>query len=104
MSIKKKYLKSRPVCKVTFKVPKEIADNAKSFHVVGEFNDWDERATPMTNQKNGAFSVTVDLDLDREYQFRYVRDDKIWENDDDADRYEHTSFGNCENSVIVTKK
>jgi hypothetical protein len=40
MSIKKQFLKSKPVCKVTFRVPEEIGNSAKTAHVVGDFNDW----------------------------------------------------------------
>lgn len=40
MSIKKQFLKSKPVCKVTFRVPEKIGNSAQTAHVVGEFNDW----------------------------------------------------------------
>ena len=101
MAIRKQYLKSRPVCKVTFRVSKEMADGARSINLVGDFNDWAKRSTPMKKHKNGCFSVAVDFDVDREYQFRYVRDNEIWKNEEDADRYEYSRFGDCENSVIV---
>ena len=37
MAIKKQYLKSKPVCKVTFSVP---AKEATKVAVVGDFNEW----------------------------------------------------------------
>ena len=40
MAIKKQYLKSKPVCKVTFSVP---AEEAKKVAVVGTFNEWNEK-------------------------------------------------------------
>ena len=40
MSISKKFLKSKPVCKVTFTVGKEMADGAESVALLGEFNNW----------------------------------------------------------------
>ncbi len=101
MSIEKKYLKTRPVCKVTFKVPAEMAPNAKSVSLVGEFNNWDVTATPMTRLKNGTFKVTLDLENGHEYQFRYLIDEREWENDGDADKFISTPYGNSENSVIV---
>ncbi len=101
MSIQKKYLKTRPICKVTFRVPAEVAPNAKSVSLVGEFNNWDESATPMTRLKNGSFKVTLDLENDHEYQFRYLLNEKEWENDADADKFVSTPYGNSENSVIV---
>lgn len=101
MSIKKQYLKSKPICKVTFRMPKEAANSAEKAHVVGEFNNWDVHATPMKKLKNGAFTVTVDLEQEREYQFRYLVDETKWENDWHADKYVPTSYGDSDNSVVV---
>ncbi|MFZ7127785.1 MAG: isoamylase early set domain-containing protein [Desulfobacterales bacterium] len=101
MSIKKQYLKSRPVCKVTFKIPENLANSAQSAHVVGDFNNWSISEHPMKRQKNGAFSMTIDLEKGREYQFRYLLDSEVWENDPEADRYVPTPFGNSDNSVLI---
>ena len=101
MIIKKQYLKSRPVCKVTFGLPEEAAESIVTAHIVGEFNDWDTKATPMKKLKNGAFTVTIDLEQGREYQFRYLVDETQWENALNADRYAPTPYGDGYNSVIV---
>ena len=102
MSIKKQYLKSRPVCKVTFRIQKEANNGAKKIHVVGEFNKWNKDTIPMKSYKNGSFSASIDLDLNRKYQFRYLIDGVSWRNDLEADTYVHCSYGNCENSVVIT--
>jgi len=39
VSIKKQFLKRKPVCKVTFRIPEEIWNSAKTANVVGEFNN-----------------------------------------------------------------
>jgi 1,4-alpha-glucan branching enzyme len=101
MSIKKQYLKSKPVCKVTFRLPSKAAKKANSVHVVGEFNDWNKQATPMKRLKNGEHVATMDLETGREYQFRYLIDENIWENDWDADKYIPSLYGGCENSIVV---
>ena len=101
MSIKKKFLKSKSMYKVTFRVPKEIGDTAQAAHVVGEFNGWDDRATPMKKLKSGAFSTDLDLEQGREYQFRYLLDENNWLNDSDADKFVATPYGDSKNSVIV---
>ena len=101
MSIKKQYLKSKPVCKVTFRLPGEAAASAESANIVGEFNDWNIYATAMKRLKNGSFVVTLDLEPNREYQFRYLLDDEIWENDGEADKYISNPYGDSENSVVV---
>ena len=101
MSIKKQYLKSKPVCKVTFRLPGEAAGSAESATIVGEFNDWNIYATPMKRLKNGSFTLTIDLEPNREYQFRYLLDDEIWENDGEADKYVSHPYGDGENSVVI---
>jgi len=101
MSIKKQYLKTKPMCKVTFRISEEMGNSAGTAHVVGEFNNWDSYSTPMKKLKKGAFTATLDLEKGREYQFRYLLDHKTWENDDSADRFVPTPFGDGENSVIA---
>jgi len=101
MSIIKKYLKKKPVCKVTFKVPKEMTGPVNTVHLVGDFNNWDTQATPMKKLKNGDFTATVDLDLYKEYEFRYLKDKKEWGNDSEADKHVPTPFGDSDNSVII---
>ena len=100
MSIRKQFLKSKPVCKVTFKIPDIVSNDAENAHVVGEFNDWSTSATPMKRLKNGAFTATVDLAPNRSYQFRYLLGQSRWENDPEADGYLPTPYGDSQNSVI----
>ena len=101
MSIKKHFLKSKPVCKVMFRIPEEIGNSVQTAHVVGEFNDWNALATPMKKLKTGAFTTRLDLEQGREYQFRYLLDENNWQNDVDADKFVATPFGDSNNSVIV---
>ncbi|HKK34408.1 MAG TPA: isoamylase early set domain-containing protein [Desulfomicrobiaceae bacterium] len=101
MSIEKKYLKTRPVCKVTFRLPEEHADGAGEVAVVGDFNAWDPLANPMRKLKKGGFSLTVDLEPGREYEFRYLVDRLAWENDGGADGYRQTPYGDGENCLLV---
>ena len=42
MAIRKQSLKSKPVCKVTFKIPEEMANAATQANMVGEFNNWSD--------------------------------------------------------------
>ena len=55
MSLEKRNLKSRPITKVTFRLPPSAAPDAEKVHLVGDFNDWRTDATPMTRLKNGEF-------------------------------------------------
>jgi 1,4-alpha-glucan branching enzyme len=101
MSIKKQYQKKGNICKVTFSLPKEAVKSAKSVHLVGEFNNWSISNTPMKKQENGTFTVSLNLEKGREYQFRYLIDGTIWENDWNAEKYVPSPFGNFDNSVVV---
>ena len=96
MSIKKQFLKSKPVCKVTFTVP---AEEAKKVAVVGTFNEWNEKATPLKKLKNGSFKGTVDLEANNSYEFRYLVDGN-YVNDDQADAYSWNDFAGAENAVL----
>lgn len=101
MSIEKKYLKSKPVCKVKFIAPEPLSKAAKKIYLAGEFNDWKYEATPLRKQKNGAYATTIDLSTGNEYQYRFVLDGERWENDFDADKYVPSSVSDAENSVVI---
>jgi len=101
MSIRKQYLKSKPMCKVTFRIPEDLGHSARSAYVVGEFNHWDFFSNPMKKLKKGAFTTTLNLEKGRAYQFRYLLDKNTWENESDADDSVPTPYGDGENSVIV---
>ncbi|MDH3709447.1 MAG: isoamylase early set domain-containing protein [Cyclobacteriaceae bacterium] len=102
MSIKKHYLKSKPVCKVTLSLKNEELDTADKVAVLGEFNDWDsKKGIPMKKLKNGTFKTTIDLQVGHEYQFRYLIDDQTWVNDSNADKYVPAGLGYDDNSVVV---
>jgi len=94
---KKKFLKTK--CKVTFELPTAI-EGAEEVYLVGDFNNWDERATRM-EKKREKFSVTIDLEPDREYQYRYLVNGNQWHNDWEADKYVPNPFSG-DNSVIMT--
>jgi len=98
---KKRYFKSKGVCKVTFMLPCIAALGADMVCIVGDFNNWSIIAHPMKRQKNGDFTIAIDLDPGRQYQYRYLIDDSRWENDWCADTYVATPYGDSENSVVI---
>ena len=99
--IKKQYLKSRDICKVTFRLPAVAAHTASEVHLVGDFNDWDTKSLPMKRLRSGEHTLTVDLEPGREYHYRYLIDGNRWENDWHADRYERTPYGDADNYVVA---
>ncbi|MEP7703676.1 isoamylase early set domain-containing protein [Paraglaciecola sp. 25GB23A] len=100
MAFKKQYLKSKAVCKVTFKITKDEAHEAESVRLVGDFNNWDTTSAPMKKLKDGSFTTTVELNKDAKYQFRYLLNDQEWENDWAADEYLPSPISFAENSVV----
>ena len=98
MSIKKQFLKSKPVCKVTFRVAAEDAEGHKKAYVAGSFNKW--KPELMKKLKDGSHKLVKDLDADTEHTFRYVLDKKIWINDPEADRQSQSEFMDAQNSVL----
>ncbi len=95
----KYYSKSGRVCRATFKLPSEVQSGSAS--LVGEFNDWNPEATPMRKLKSGDFSVTVSLETDRSYRYRYLLDVDRWDNDWNAESYASNEYG-TEDSIINT--
>ena len=100
MSLQKRYLKSRPESKVTFRLPAEAAPEGTAVYLVGDFNNWDPTATPMERLKSGDYKVTLDLPVERTYAFRYLIDGQVWENDWEADAYAPSGLGHEENSLV----
>jgi len=95
--LKKNYSKAGRSCRVTFKLPAEV--DSKSAYLCGDFNDWNETVNPMKVLKNGSFSLTLSLEPERSYRFRYLLDDGRWENDWEADAYAPNEF-DSEDSVV----
>jgi 1,4-alpha-glucan branching enzyme len=89
-------------CRVTFWLPKEAAPGATSVAVAGSFNDWCADRHPMERSKNGDFSLELELEAGKEYEFRFLIDGVRWENAWNADKYVWSDHAQCDNSVIVT--
>lgn len=103
MSLTKKYLKSKPICKVTFSLPKEAVTVGTEVRVVGEFNDWNwENGVKMKAQKD-KFTTSIDLPIGQNYQFRYLIDNSEWLNDWEAEAYWPSPYG-VDNSVVFVEE
>lgn len=100
MGIQKKYLKSKPVCKVTFTPPAACCDGATTLALVGDFNNWNAAAHPITQLKSGVYKVQLDLATGKIYQFRYLINGTHYANDEAADGYTPAGVGYADNSVL----
>ncbi|QJW88541.1 glycoside hydrolase [Spirosoma taeanense] len=101
MAVAKQFLKSKPVCKVTFELPADAVNGAKTVALAGEFNNWDATAQVLKKQKDGSYKTTVELPVGNEYQYRYILDGATWVNDSAADKYVASGVSDAQNSVVV---
>ncbi len=87
--------------KITFSLPAAAVNQAKKVGLVGDFNGWDvNKPIELKKQKDGSFATTLDLNTGSEYQYRFLINGEVWENDWKADKYVPTPFGTF-NSVIT---
>jgi 1,4-alpha-glucan branching enzyme len=86
------------VARVTFTLSQSFW--ADRIHLVGDFNNWDRSSHPFRRDHEGRWVLTVDLEVDRAYQFRYLCDGE-WMNESQADAYVHNPHGG-DNCVVVT--
>ena len=101
MSIKKQYLKKDGVCKTTFSLNgnDQKIDNVK---ILGDFNNWDRNCEPMKKLKNDRFSQTINLESGKSYQFRYLVNDSVWEDEPESDNFVPNGVESGEyNSLIM---
>ncbi|OYY73649.1 MAG: hypothetical protein B7Y40_08380 [Gammaproteobacteria bacterium 28-57-27] len=102
MSLIKKHLKTRPVCKTTFTIAADAAQDSEFVWLIGDFNNWEDDTLPMKKKKDGSWSLEIELEPGREYQFLYHLGDKCYITDDAPDASAPNPFGTGENSIIRT--
>ena len=96
--IKKQFVKSRNVTKVTFELPADL--EADAVHLLADFNSWQPVA--FEKLKNGKWKLVQEVEPGGNYQFRYMLDHKDhhhFMNDPEADRTVPNDQG-TENAVI----
>ena len=84
---------------VTFTLPAGIW--AEKICLVGDHNNWNRCTHPLVQDRDGRWTITVSLEPNRAYQFRYLIDKESWTNDDNADAYVRNLHGS-DNSVVFT--
>jgi 1,4-alpha-glucan branching enzyme len=89
--LKKNYSKTKQFCRVTFRHDPE--QEAERVQVLGEFNGWGKEGHELKKRKDGTFSLTLSLEANKEYKFRYLIDNKHWLNDETADDLVRNPFG-----------
>jgi len=76
-----------------------VAPRASSVAIVGDFNDWNPRATPLVRTGGGAWETRVRL-APGQYNYAFVVDGSTWVPDPAAPRNAADDFGSP-NSVVT---
>jgi 1,4-alpha-glucan branching enzyme len=86
------------VAQVTFILPNSTW--ADTIYLVGDFNGWNHSSHPFRRDREGTWTLTLNLEVGRCYQFRYLRDGE-WISDSQADGFVGNPHGS-NNSLVVT--
>jgi 1,4-alpha-glucan branching enzyme len=97
MSIKKQFIKTKPVCKVTFSVEAKEAIQAS---VIGDFNNWNPEEGTLNKLKNGTFKGVFSIDKDASYEFKYIIDG-AFVNETESDSFLWNEFSGNEIGVLT---
>lgn len=99
--ITKEPVQKKNLVRVTFALPSTMW--AERVNLVGEFNDWDTTATPLTHNRSDAdWKATLELQPGRRYRFRYLVDGAEWLNDWRADDHVENPYGSYDSVVDLT--
>ena len=82
---------------VTFAMP--AMDGCNCLYLVGNFNEWPESVYRMERADYGMWSLALELESGRTYQYRYRTDNGDWLNDPGANGHMPNPDG-VDNSVV----
>lgn len=99
--LKKKYLKTKAICQVTFCLSANEVPQEGEIRVLGDFNNWQWAEAPVMELKSGTYSTKVDLPTGKTYEYRYCIDGHFWFNDPAADTYVPAPFYGVSNCLVA---
>ncbi len=95
--LKKRFFKTKNEADVTFEFSSQ---GNRSVALVADFNEWQPIEMRFI-KKDKVFRTKVRLPKNEVFHFRYLLDNKEWENDHQADQYTPNPYGS-DNSVVTT--
>ena len=101
MSLKKFYINGANKYKVTFELPINDQNKKKEIKVVGDFNDWNWSTAKAMEVSHGRYTIDLELDPGKRYEYRYLVNNEYWVNDDIADEYNPSPCDNVNNCVLI---
>ena len=84
---------------VTFTLPNSLW--ADQVHLVGDFNDWNVTSHKLKRDRHGQWCLTLELEPEQTYQFRYLCDNERWITEFPADGCVEAGDG-IRNSLVCT--
>ncbi len=100
MAILKKQSKKKSAIEVSFAMPVAAFSDAQTVKVLGDFNEWNVDNGLVMKKVKDQLVAKTELVPGKKYQFRYLADNQVWENDYQADQYVWCEFAGMENSVV----
>ena len=85
MVYKHLFIHDSPVARVTFTLPNSLW--VDTIHLVGDFNHWNNGSHPLHRNRTGQWTITIDLERDQAYRFRYLCDSQEWRTEFPAEAY-----------------
>lgn len=83
-------------------LPAQALEGAKGAVVLGDFNNWTpSKEFELKKQKDGSFKTVISLEEGKTFQYRFLLDNGVWENDYNAQHYSPASGLYVDNSVIT---
>jgi 1,4-alpha-glucan branching enzyme len=76
------------------------APGATLVTIVGNFNGWNDQATPLSNDGKGDWSVTVPLKKGQKYDYKFDVDG-FWVADPDNPDYENSGSGSVNSFIKI---
>lgn len=86
MSLEKHYSRRNGTCKLTF-IWEDNFGEVDSIKILGDYNNWNKDCSPMRKVNKKVYKQTIELETHRKYQFRYLINDRYWEDVPEADHY-----------------
>lgn len=97
--IRRSYYNNGRTCRLTFR---HCPDQpVASLHLVSSHDDWSTSDRPMMQRKDGCYSTSLVVPGGTRVQFRYLMDNEIWINDDDADEFVNNNHGETDGVIVV---
>jgi len=70
----------------------EPVEDFSGVYLVGDFNDWNPNANPMYHGRNGMWWLSLDLEPNQTYEYRYRSAEGEWIDDPSSESLVNTAM------------